>query len=126
MAVPLMRAYSFGPPLALNTFALATDNITGLTVQQLNRDNILLDFIDNPANAAGIEHEARLLVNGLDSGVTFFSTASDPQSSGRVVAGPVPITVGAAAGGKQLAYNCTQTAGAVNAFPFIVKYANLF
>jgi len=126
MAVPLMRAYSFGPPLALNTFALATDNITGLTVQQMNRDNVLLDFVDNPANAAGIEHEARLLVNGLDSGVTFFSTASDPASAGRVVAGPVPITVGAAAGGKQLAYNCTQTAGAVNAFPFIVKYANLF
>jgi hypothetical protein len=126
MAVPLMRAYNMVAPVALNTFALAVDNITGLTVQQLNRDNVLLDFVDNPANAAGIEHEARLLVNGLDSGVTFFSTASDPASAGRVVAGPVPITVGAAAGGKQLAYNCTQTAGAVNPFPFIVKYANLF
>jgi hypothetical protein len=126
MAVPLMRAYNMVAPLALNTFALAVDNITGLTVQQLNRDNILLDFVDNPANAAGIEHEARLLVNGLDSGVTFFSTASDPASAGRVVSGPVPITVGAQAGGKQLAYNCTQTLGAVNAFPFIVKYANLF
>ena len=121
-----MRAYTFAQPAALNTFALATDNITGLTVQQLNRDNVALDFVDNPANAAGVEHEARLLVNGLDSGVTFFSTASDPASAGCVVAGPIPITVGAAAGGKQLAYNCTQTLGAVSAFPFIVKYANLF
>ena len=126
MAVPLMRAYNFGPPLALNTFALATDNITGLSVQQLNRDNILLDFVDNPANAAGIEHEARLLVNGLDTGVTFFSTASDPASAGRVVAGPVPITVGSSAGGKQLAYNCVQTAGVAANYSFLIKYANLF
>ena len=126
MAVPLMRAYNMVAPVALNTFALAVDNITGLTVQQLNRDNVILDFVDNPANAAGIEHEARLLVNGLDSGVTFFSTASDPASAGRVVGGPVPVQVGSMAGGKQLAYNCTQTVGAVNPFPFIVKYANLF
>ena len=87
---------------------------------------MILDFVDNPANAAGIEHEARLLVNGLEAGVTFFATASDPSSAGRVVSGPIPITVGAAAGGKQLAYNVTQTAGALTAFPFIVKYANLF
>ena len=52
MAVPLMRAYNFVAPAALNTFGLAVDNITGLTVQQLNRDNVLLDFVDNPANAA--------------------------------------------------------------------------
>ena len=126
MAVPLMRAYNAVAPAALNQFALATDNITGLTVQQLNRDNVILDFVDNPANAAGIEHEARLLVNGLEAGVTFFATASDPASAGRVVSGPIPITVGAAAGGKQLAYNVTQTTAALTAFPFIVKYANLF
>ena len=126
MAVPLMRAYNMVAPLALNTFALAVDNITGLTVQQLNRDNVILDFVDNPANAAGIEHEARLLVNGLEAGVTFFATASDPASAGRVVSGPIPITVGSMAGGKQLAYNVTQTTGALSAFPFIVKYANLF
>ena len=126
MAVPLMRAYTMAAPAALNTFALATDNITGLSVQQLNRSNVLLDFIDNPANAAGIDHEARLLINGLDSGVAFFSTASDPASAGRVVAGPVPIAVAGQAGGKQVSYNCTQVLGAVNAFPFLVKYGNLF
>ena len=120
MAVPLMRAYNAVAPAALNQFALATDNITGLTVQQLNRDNVILDFVDNPANAA------RLLVNGLEAGVTFFATASDPASAGRVVSGPIPITVGSMAGGKQLAYNVTQTTGALSAFPFIVKYANLF
>ena len=58
MAVPLMRAYTMAAPAALNTFALATDDITGLTVQQLNRSNVILDFVDNPANAAGIDHEA--------------------------------------------------------------------
>ena len=126
MAVPLMRAYTMAAPAALNTFALATDDITGLTVQQLNRSNVILDFVDNPANAAGINHEARLLVNGLESGVTFFSVSSDSASSGRVVPGPIPLAVSGQAGGKQLSYNCTQVLGAVTQFPFLVKYANLF
>ena len=52
-----------------------------------------LDFVDNPANAAGIDHEARLLINGLESGVTFFSVSSDSASSGRVVPGPIPVAV---------------------------------
>ena len=118
MAVPLMRAYTMAAPAALNTFALATDDITGLTVQQLNRSNVILDFVDNPANAAGIDHEARLLINGLESGVTFFSVSSDSASSGRVVPGPIPVAVAGQAGGKQLSYNCTQVLGAVTQFPF--------
>ena len=125
MAVPLMRSYTT-TGAALNTFALATDDITGLSVQQLNRDNAILDETTASVPVAGDQYQDRLLINGLEAGVTFFSATSDPASAGRVVPGPIPITVGAQAGGKQLAFNCAQTAGVAVAYSFLIKYANLF
>ena len=127
MAVPLMRSYST-PGLALNVFGLATDDITNLTITQLNRSNVVLDEVSNPQPTGGEIYQDRLLINGLETGVTFFSNSSDPASAGRVVPGPIPIEVGGAAGGKQVAYNCGQTtigAGAA-AYTFLIKYANLF
>ena len=127
MAVPLMRSYTT-PGLALNVFGLATDDITNLTITQLNRSNIVLDEVSNPQPTGGEIYQDRLLINGLETGVTFFSNSSDPASAGRVVPGPIPIEVGGAAGGKQVAYNCGQTtigAGAAG-YTFLIKYANLF
>jgi len=122
-----MRSYST-PGLALNVFGLATDDITQLTITQLNRSNVVLDEVSNPQPTGGEIYQDRLLINGLETGVTFFSNSSDPASAGRVVPGPIPIEVGGAAGGKQVAYNCGQTtigAGAA-AYTFLIKYANLF
>ena len=122
-----MRSYST-PGLAIGVFGLATDDITGLTITQLNRSNVILDEVSNPQPAGGEIYQDRLLINGLETGVTFFSNASDPASAGRVVPGPIPIEVGGAAGGKQVAFNCGQTlvgAGAA-AYQFLIKYANLF
>jgi hypothetical protein len=127
MAVPLMRSYTT-PGLALSVFGLATDDITNLTITQLNRSNVVLDEVSNPQPTGGEIYQDRLLINGLETGVTFFSNSSDPASAGRVVPGPIPIEVGGAAGGKQVAYNCGQTtigAGAAG-YTFLIKYANLF
>jgi len=122
-----MRSYTT-PGLALNVFGLATDDITQLTITQLNRSNMILDSVSNPQPATGEIYQDRVLINGLESGVTFFSNSSDPGSSGRIVPGPVPIEVGGAAGGKQVAFNCGQTTigGGAAAYSFLVKYANLF
>jgi hypothetical protein len=127
MAVPLMRSYTT-TGAALNVFGLATDDVTGLTITQLNRSNIILDSVSNPQPTGGETYEDRLLINGLQSGVTFFSESSDPGSSGRIVPGPIPVEVGQMAGGKQVAYNCAQTTtgGGIAAYSFLVKYANLF
>ena len=127
MAVPLMRGYTT-PGLGIGVFGLATDDITGLTITQLNRSNVVLDEVSNPQPAGGEIYQDRLLINGLETGVTFFSNASDPASAGRGVPGPIPIEGGGAAGGKQVAFNCGQTlvgAGAAG-YSFLVKYANLF
>ena len=127
MAVPLLRKYNHAST-AVGTYALSTDAITGLTVQQLNRDNVILDMVSSIQPTGGELYEARVLVNGLEAGVTFFSSSSDPGSSGRVIPGPVPIEVSGSAGGKQLAYNTAQTAtgGGQAAYSFLLKYANLF
>jgi len=127
MAVPLMRKYDH-VSTTVGTYTLSTDAITGLTVQQLNRDNVILDMVSSIQPTGGELYEARVLVNGLEAGVTFFSSASDPGSSGRVVPGPIPIVVGGQAGGKQLAYNTAQTVtgGGQAAYSFLLKYANLF
>ena len=122
-----MRSYTT-PGLALDTFGLATDDITGLTITQLNRSNVVLDSVSNPQPTGGETYEDRLLINGLESGVTLFSVSSDPGSSGRIVPGPIPIQVAGSAGGKQVAYNCAQTTtgGGIAGYSFLVKYANLF
>ena len=122
-----MRSYTT-PGLAIGVFGLATDDITGLTITQLNRSNTILDSVSNPQPAGGEIYQDRVLINGLETGVTFFSNASDPASAGRIVPGPIPIEVGGAAGGKQVAFNCGQTlvgAGAAG-YSFLVKFANLF
>ena len=127
MAVPLMRSYTTtSAVVGLNVFGLATDDITGLTITQLNRSNIILDEVSNPIPVAGDIYQDRLLINGLETGVAFFSNSSDPASAGRVVPGPIPIEVGGAAGGKQVAYNCVQSAGVAANYSFLIKYANLF
>ena len=125
MAVPLMRSYTT-PGLAIGVFGLATDDITGLTITQLNRSNVVLDSVSNPQPVGGEIYQDRVLINGLETGVAFFSAASDPNSAGRVIPGPVPIEVGGAAGGKQVAYNSVQDAGVATNYSFLIKYANLF
>ena len=52
MAVPLMRSYTTDGS-ALNVFGLATDDITGLTITQLNRSNVILDSVSNPQPTGG-------------------------------------------------------------------------
>jgi len=127
MAVPLIRKYNHAST-TVGTYTLSQDAITGLTVQQLNRSNIVLDMVSSIQPTGNELYEVRVLVNGLEAGVTFFSSSSDPGSSGRVIPGPIPIEVAGTAGGKQLAYNTAQTAtgGGQAAYSFLLKYANLF
>ena len=122
-----MRSYTTtSAVVGLNVFGLSTDDITGLTITQLNRSNVILDEVSNPQPAVADIYQDRLLINGLETGVTFFSNSSDPASAGRVIPGPIPIEVGGAAGGKQIAYNSVQTAGVAANMTFLIKYANLF
>ena len=123
-----MRQYTFAAPAAINQFALATDDVTGLSVQQLNKDNAIIDYVNAIDPPTGEQFQAQLFINNLQSGPTFFSTNSSSASAGRTVPGPLPISVSGAAGGKQLSYNVGQTVlgAGVLGYQFIVKYSNLF
>ena len=123
-----MRQYTFAAPAAINQFALATDDVTGLSVQQLNKDNAIIDYVNAIDPPTGEQFQAQLFINNLQSGPTFFSTNSSSASAGRTVPGPLPISGDGAAGGKQLSYNVGQTVlgGGVAGYQFIVKYSNLF
>jgi len=127
MAVPLMRSYTT-TGAALNVFTPSTDDVTGLTIQQLNRSNVILDCVNNPDPPGAAAYQTNVLVNGIQSGVSNFSVASSAASAGRVVFGPIPVTVGGQAGGKQLSFSSAQvaTGGGIAAYSFLMKYANLF
>ena len=127
MAVPLMRSYTT-TGAALNVFTPSTDDVTGLTIQQLNRSNVILDCVNNPDPPGAAAYQTNVLVNGIQSGVSNFSVASSAASAGRVVFGPIGVTVGGQAGGKQLSWQSGQvvTGGGIAQYSFLMKYANLF
>lgn len=118
--IPIMRRYTRAAPGALNVDALATDDETGLGVQQLNRPNIILDLFSAPQPGAGVNYEIRLLKNNIQTGRTFYSVASDPGSAGRANVGPIALAAG------QIAYQVRQVLGALAAYSFVVKYSNGF
>lgn len=128
MAVPIMRQYTRIAPLAINTFLLATDDVTGLSVQQLNKDNAIIDYVNAVQPTGAVQFQTRLFINNLEAGPTFFSSNSNAGSAGRTVPGPLLISVGGASGGKQLSYSSAQTVlgGGLEQYQFIVKYANMF
>ena len=128
MGVPIMRQYTRAAPAAINVFALATDDVTGLSVQQLNKDNAIVDYVNAVKPAGTAQYQTRLFINNLEAGPTFFSSNSNSGSAGRTIPGPLPISVSGNAGGKQLSYSTAQTilGGGVAAYQFIIKYANLF
>ena len=109
MAVPIMRQYTRIAPLAINTYLLATDDVTGLSVQQLNKDNSIIDFVNAVQPTGAVQFQTRLFINNLEAGPTFFSSNSNAGSAGRTVPGPLNIAVGGASGGKQLSYSSGQT-----------------
>ena len=127
MAVPLMRSYTT-TGAALNVFTPSTDDVTQLTIQQLNQSNTILDCVNNPDPPGAAAYQTNILVNGIQSGVSNFSVASSAASSGRVVFGPIPVSVGGQSGGKQLSFSSAQvaTGGGIAAYSFLMKYANLF
>ena len=128
MAVPIMRQYTRVAPAAINVFALATDDVTGLSVQQLNKDNSIIDYVNAVQPLTTVQFQTRLFINNLEAGPTFFSSNSNSNSAGRTVPGPLNISVSGGSGGKQLSYSSAQTilGGGLQAYQFIIKYANMF
>mgnify|MGYP001163686851 FL=1 len=128
MSVPIVRRYTTTVPGALNTPTPSIDDVTQLTIQQLNRSNTIEDWVNSPDPPGAATYQTDVLVNGIQSGVTNFSVASSALSAGRLIMGPIPVAVSGQAGGKQLSWQSQQTVtgAGLAAYSFNIKYGNLF
>ena len=114
---PLLRTYTRAAPAALNTFALATDDVTGLTFTRIPNQNAILDMVNSPDPAAGLIYTIELQKEGISTGRRFRTTSLSAASAGRVAVGPVGLSP------ANYNYSVAQTLGALTATTFEVKYA---
>jgi len=116
-AVPLIRRFTRAAPGALDTFALAVDEETGLTFIRITSPNVILDMVNDPNPAAGARYEIRIIKGGIDTGRRIYSLSIDPMSAGRIAVGPITLGPG------DYSFSVAQRAGALAAYSFIVKFA---
>jgi len=120
MVAPIFRRWTRAAPAALDTFALATDDITALGFYSTTRTITMQDMVSDPAPAAGIRYEIRLLKNGIPTGRSWFSASLDPASAGRVAIGPIDIL-----GPTNINFDVAQRAGALAAYNFLTKFSGV-
>ena len=117
MALPVIRRYTLATPVALNTFANLTDDLTGQAQWLILQNNVIQDMVNDPDPAVGLRYEFVLLKNGNQTPVRAFSSTISPTTQGRVPIGPVNLTAG------QYIWSGQQTAGALTATSIIARYA---
>jgi len=114
---PLIRRITRILPIALGAFIYAVDDETGFPFIRVNNGNAILDFLNDPDPAAGLTYQINIIKNGIDTGRRIFSTSISPLSAGRVMIGPIKLSVG------DYSFAVAQTAGALAAQSFIIKFA---
>ena len=116
MSVPLTRRFTRAAPGALNVFAYATDDETGLTFIRVTKATRIVGIVSSPQNAAGVNHQVNLQKGGIDTGRRFYSTALDPAQIGRVAFQPINLSPG------DYFFSVSQTLGALGAYSFEVTF----
>ena len=114
--LPIQRRYTRALPLALAAFLAATDDRTNLTFTRTG-PNQIVDVINSPDPAAGLTYVIRIEKGGVDTGVELFSEGLSAASAGRMAVGPIGMR------GGDYTFQVAQTAGALAAYSFVVKYA---
>lgn len=117
IGAPIIKRFNRAAPAALNAFAPATDQETGLTFLRINGSNVLLDVVNSPDPAAGLTYQINIWKNGIDTGRRIFSEAISAASAGRMTVGAIGLSQG------DYYFQVAQTAGALTAYNFIVKLA---
>ena len=115
--VTLIRRFTRAAPGALNVFAFATDDVTGLTFIRVSSNNAILDIVNDPDPAGGLNYQIRILKNTIDTGRYFSTFSLSPLSAGRVAVGPIALSAG------DYYFSVAQTLGGVAATSFLVKFA---
>ena len=116
MSVPQIREFAAVAPAALNVAVIAVDVISGIADIILTQPNMILDIVNDPDLAAGINHTVAILKNGIDTGLRFPTVSMSPASAGRMAVGPIAMGPGR----YQVAI--TQTLGALSARTVAIKF----
>jgi len=119
MAFPIQRTYQFtGAAPALNTTVFMNDLQTLQNNFLVLTNNQIQDLVSNPPLAATQLYEFNLVKNGNSTAVRTFSSAINPNTSGRVSIGNVNMSSG------NYQWSCKQTAGALANPQILVRYAS--
>jgi hypothetical protein len=119
MAFPIQRTYQFiGAAPALNTTVFMNDQQTLQNNFLVLTSNQIQDLVANPPLAATQLYEFNLVKNGNSTAVRTFSSAINPNTSGRVSIGNVNMSAG------NYQWSVKQTAGVLANPQILVRYAS--
>jgi len=119
MAMPVQRTYQFtGVAPAFNVPTFMTDQQTQQNNFLVLTNNQIQDLVSNPPLAATQLYEFVLVKNGNATAVRTFSSAINPNTSGRVSIGNVNMSSG------NYQWQVTQTAGVLANPQILVRYGS--
>jgi len=119
MAMPVQRTYQFtGAAPAFNVPVFMTDQQTQQNNFLVLTNNQIQDLVSNPPLAATQLYEFVLVKNGNATAIRTFSSAINPNTSGRVSIGNVNMSSG------NYQWQCTQTAGVLANPQILVRYGS--
>jgi hypothetical protein len=114
--IPIFRRFSSNNP-TVNNYAMATDNISGLTEFALPHGANILDIIGDVPTLPGYPGvELELFKDSLPTGRSFFSQSLNPTSAGRANIGPIPVSPG------RVSFRLKPTLATSLSFSFLVKF----
>ena len=119
MGAPSIKRFTRAAPTALSTFALMTDDDTGLTYIQITKPNKILDVTNDPDTTSTERFMIKIEKGGVDTGRRLYTDSMKAGSAGRMAVGPIDVTPG------QLFFRCAQygTVAGVEAYSMIIKFA---
>tara|TARA_R110000751_G_scaffold28764_2_gene74675 strand:+ start:283 stop:651 length:369 start_codon:yes stop_codon:yes gene_type:complete len=119
MGFPIQRTYQFqGAAPALNVTVFMADLQTLQNNFLVLTNNQIQDLVSNPPLAATQLYEFNLVKNGNATAVRTFSSAINPNTSGRVSIGNVNMSSG------NYQWSVKQTAGVLANPQILVRYAS--
>lgn len=114
---PLIRRITRILPIALGALVYAVDDETGFAFIRMTKPNAILDMVNDPDPVAGLTYQVNVIKDGIDTGRRVFSTSISPLSAGRMSIGPIHLSPG------DYSFAVAQTAGALAAQSFVIKFA---
>lgn len=111
------RRFTRTAPNALKEYAFATDDETSLTFIHISTQNTILDMMNDPDPASGLDYMIRIYKDGVDTGRRITTGAMNASSAERMATGSIRLPPG------DYSFSVAQTSGNLATTSFIIKFA---